>query len=70
MIDGNTTANDETTGHITLLDPSLQNELLEIELDGVGVAALRFNKTESSSRNSVDRVVVELYVNELKFKTS
>ena len=70
VIDGNTTANDETTGHITLLDPSLQNELLEIELDGVGVAALRFNKTESSSRNSVDRVVVELYVNELKFKTS
>jgi phage tail-like protein len=68
VIDGNSTADDETTGHITLLDPSMQNELLEIELDGVGMTSLRINKSEATSRNSIDRVVVELFVTKFAFK--
>ena len=68
VVDGDASVDHETTGHITLLDPTLQNELLEIELDGVGITSIKINKSEATSRNSVDRVVVELFVTKYAFK--
>jgi hypothetical protein len=40
MVDGHHLAADELTGRIGLLDPSLQNELLALELTGVGLKAM------------------------------
>jgi phage tail-like protein len=68
VIDGEGGAQSETTGHITLLDPSGQNELLEIEMDGVGIRSLKHNKSDAMGRNAVERVVAELFVHEYKFK--
>ena len=68
VIDGKRSDDDdELTGSITFLDPSLTKELAEIQLLHVGLISLDTTGPEAN-QEEVPRFTVELYVEEMKFE--
>jgi hypothetical protein len=58
--------NQEKTMRVEFLDATMKNPLAAIELNGVGIVAIRTPKAEANSEQ-IARVEIELYAEQLKF---
>ena len=58
MINGNSGA--ERTGSLSFLDPALKNELLRLDLDGLGITRISYD-AETTGADTPARVRVRLY---------
>jgi hypothetical protein len=67
VVKGNNNTEQEKTGHITYLTPSLE-EICRIDLYGVGIHNLTVEKSQAQSGDQIKRVKVELYVERMEFK--
>ena len=67
VIGGKNGPDKEKTGAITLLDSTLTEELLTINLKSVGIVNITSEKSDASGQDQVKRAKVELYVEEMEF---
>jgi hypothetical protein len=67
VVKGNNTDDREKHGAIVLLDPTLARELMRIELENVGIFALR---RAPAAAEQLPRLVADLYVEAMKLSVS
>lgn len=67
FVDGHCTEADEMTGRIVFLDPTMKEEIGEIELHNVGFKKFSDDDAEANSEK-IKRFNVELYVEKMVFK--
>jgi hypothetical protein len=65
IVQGNKGVDNEQSGSIELLDPTLRNTLMKIDLAGVGIFRIADTRSEAN-QETVARVEVGLYVEEMK----
>jgi phage tail-like protein len=67
VIGGKNGPDNERTGAITFISPNLQEDLLTINLDRVGILNIVSEKADAGGGDQVKRVKVEMYVEEMSF---
>jgi hypothetical protein len=66
VIDGNNGPDKEKTGAITMLSQNLQEDLLAVNLKQVGICNFSLEKADASAPDSIGRVKVDLYCEEME----
>ena len=69
VLEGKNEQTEEKTGSLTFLAPNLKDELGEIKFTGIGIFNISADKGEAGNE-TIRRVKVECYVEDLKFKPS
>jgi len=67
VVEGKNGPDKEKTGAITLIDSTLSQTLLTINLKSVGIVNISPDKADASGQDQVKRVKIELYVEEMDF---
>jgi phage tail-like protein len=68
VVDGNNGPDKEKTGAITMLAQDLQQELLTVNLKQVGICNLALEKSDAGGNDTIARVKVDLYCEEMELE--